>query len=559
MRVFSGGMLSAWLAPVAAMAALSVPRLPVALLQVQVPHLDSADREAWARDLGKNLASDSAFLVYDLRTPHGAELDRALASGTMPEALGRRLSGGLIRFGLTVQCREENAFDDDASLVCRFVSWNLDQGVPAAADSAAFVADLLDRPADLQTVLTDRLHALLLGDTTPAAAGPALTLFRSARPARLLRGDAITARGTISALPLGGTLQTGDMPAPAAAGIGAYDFFLYPHSSYTYLLPGVLRLNRGELGVMRRRDTAGFAAPPKSRVYARLGSALWKTTARLGAMDSAGRVWRALGRLAALDSSDFAAGRAAGVLQLPPAHPLCTTLAKLAARDSGLLVIQTLAQIAALDSSRLLWSGFGRASGLDSNAAVWQGIAALAVADSGAFWPAAALLSAHGDALMLTPSCVLRGRPALLWLQHTGDWTRVELPQGTLLALPVLSSEEPWVLQDGAWAETRGFALQSGTLTLEQSNAIAARLNRAAPHDDQNGVTEFLARRRRAGHSIPTFAPGVQEYMRETLSEIGAAPGDLNAEPDWPPLGLAPETGRHASGCYLCRPDRLGP
>lgn len=548
-----------WIAAFPA-AAFSAARIPIAVLHVDLPDLDSVGREDWAKDLGNNLALDSAFLVYDARARNAAALDKAFEGGsTLEDELRARVHGGVIRYGLSVRCHLEDAYREDALLACRFSSTDLKNG-ETNRDSADFEVGLLRSPTTLKPILTEKLRALLTGGKPPPREqGSTMHLVSAAKPARLIRNQEIRVRGAVDALPLGTTLRTGDMPGCALIKADGYYFVLFPHSSYSQLLPGVLSLNEGILGVVRAGDTATLASQLKSAVLGDRSRELWKTVAQLAAFDSGHQVWNALKKIAALDSPAIVAGHFRPALALDPARPAARALEKLAALDSGILVLRALADISALDSSALMWQGIGRVTGSDT-ARIWDRLAGIAIPDSNSVWRQIGLLSRHGDALILTPSSVLRGRVDVAQVEQRGNLTRVELPRGEMLVLPVLSAQEPAVLRDLEWGETRGFAAQTGRLSEARGDRVGEKLTQALPHAEQGALAGLLPGKLFArGRGIPTFAPEVQAHFAEVLAEIGAAPDVLRAEPAWPPLGEAPETGSYASGCYLCRPNRLGP
>ena len=91
-----------------------------------------------------------------------------------------------------------------------------------------------------------------------------LKLKVPARPAMLIRGLAILRKGSISEIPIGATLVIGDAPGPIVMSIENIHYVLYPHSSYTYMLPKVVQLNKGTLGILKGVDSASIEGKLRS-------------------------------------------------------------------------------------------------------------------------------------------------------------------------------------------------------------------------------------------------------------------------------------------------------
>jgi hypothetical protein len=520
--------------------------------------LDSASKEEFIRELGRSLASDSLFLVYDARARHAAELDRLFREGEIPnDELRKRVHGGEIALGLFVRCRLEETYREEASLSCAAGALDLRNGGIAGRDSALFIAGLLRRTQALQSALVASLRDLVLGKPeAPKSQGPALRLIQEARPARLLRQESILARGGLDSIPVGFTLNTGDMPKPALARVEDYYLVLYPHSSYSYVLPGVLCLNRGTLGLIRGDDTTRTAAGEKSGKRLEKSNALWKTVGQLAALDTHNTVWKALGKAAASDSQSSVSQAAKQGAGLNSTHPAIRVMEKLAALDGGEAALRALVEVAALDSSNLIWKGIGKSSLLDGNHQVWRRLADIPP-HAGSLWREIGLLSQQENILVLTPSCVLRGRPKTAQIRHTGSLTRVEMPQGEVMALPILSSQQPAPLHDLEWGETHGFAWERGKLSARGGDRLTAQLTEVLPRSDGLDLTDFLPGKLFArGRAVATPGEAVQRYFLRAFGELGATPDYLLREP---PSGAAAEKGSDASGCYLCRPNRVDP
>ena len=65
-------------------------------------------------------------------------------------------------------------------------------------------------------------------------------------------------------IPLGATLVIGDAPKLIVLTMENVHFILYPHSSYTYLLPKVVQLNSGTLGIIKGVDSASIEGKLRS-------------------------------------------------------------------------------------------------------------------------------------------------------------------------------------------------------------------------------------------------------------------------------------------------------
>src|SRR5690606_8836126 len=111
-------------------------------------------------------------------------------------------------------------------------------------------------------------------------------------------------RGAVSELPLGATLVVGDAPGPFLAGTGGVQYVFYPQSSYTYLLPRVLQLNQGSLGIVKGSDSSSMESRGRP-VATDSSNPIWKSLGQVSALDSTNLLWRKLGEIGSLDSNSI--------------------------------------------------------------------------------------------------------------------------------------------------------------------------------------------------------------------------------------------------------------
>lgn len=207
------------------------------------------------------------------------------------------------------------------------------------------------------------------------------------------------------------------------------------------------------------------------------------------------------------------------------------------------VIANSLIQSTRLDSANLLWRTLGQAVGSDSSK----------VKSNMAAW--------RDSAVWLTPSCVIRGRPKLAMIRHEGSETLIELVQGEIAVLPLLSSREAVLMLPLQQGSTRGFSIDTAKMSERRSEKLSTELTALASSQSGLSLGELLPARlfnRRRTH--PVLSLEVQEFLAGELRGVDAAPRRLGP-PAWDAFGtLNPMSpGKNEAGCYLCRPDRLGP
>jgi hypothetical protein len=220
-----------------------------------------------------------------------------------------------------------------------------------------------------------------------------------------------------------------------------------------------------------------------------------------------------------------------------------------------------LLQAARLDSNNIIWQNLGHLTSLDSSNFVWKKFTQMASLDSGLIWHKLGLLAYQDSTVILTPACVIRGRPEVLQIQHEGGETKIELIQGDVAALPLLSSQNALSIPILNQAVTRGFALENTPMQDKRAESISASLAAIATQKTGKSLAELLPGRIFSQRpTLQTWSLDAQDFLGEEMAEMDLHPERL-APPNWNAQGsLKPLTpGKYEAGCYLCRPDRLGP
>lgn len=549
-------MLAAlWLAPRA------WAKIPVSVLGVYVEGKDSDFVEGLGWDLSQALADDTAFLVFDLRKKNAGYLDSAHASGRIrePKFLAA-LSGDRVKLGLLMHCPELKE-----EYRCFLEALDMQGAGPPLKDTlhvlleagqkrklfgqaaaAAFAGKL---KAKSRTALPAQERLAVLKLRTPA------------RPAMLIRGLAILNKGTIAEVPLGTTLVIQDAPGPVAVSIENVHYLLYPHSSYTYLLPKVVQLNDGTLGILKGVDSASIEGRLRSAAALDQSNLIWRTLTKVAALDTSNLIWKGLGRVTSLDSHNLILKNLQRITSLDSNNVLFKTLGKATALDSSNLLLRTLAQVAALDTSNLIWRGLGQVSALDSNNLIWRKLGEVATLDGNSIWSKLGLLAFQDQLVVLTPSFIVRGQPQAVLLRHEGNVSTVEVVKGNVSAQPLLSSVEPAALGPMRVARTRGYSLKLERLNPMRADRLLREFDVLDPNKGSRPFAIFLPGKLfGAGAALHTADRSIQSFVAGEFQELDMETDVLSSEKEgWSEFPGTLRTGAQEAGCYLCSPDRLGP
>lgn len=283
--LFLLGLVGATVPPAAA-------RIPVAVLGAWVEGQDSLYSAGLAQDLGQALAEDTALLVYDLRARHGRRLDSVQAAVGLDKApeLLSALSGGQVRWGLAVACRAERREDDGGDFLCLPTLLSMKDARRVPLDTLRFLPEAAGKRKQVGQGLALRFASHFRPARAPAPA--VLKLSAPANPALVVRDLEILRRGSIAEVPLGATLVLGDAPGPVVLAGESVHFILYPGSAYTFLLPRLVRLHSGALGLLRNADSGSVAW--RSEAEAAGDSAGLGGLVLAASRDGADSLWRRL-------------------------------------------------------------------------------------------------------------------------------------------------------------------------------------------------------------------------------------------------------------------------
>ena len=537
------------------------PKIPISVLGAYVEGKDSDFTEGLSADLAQALAEDTSLLVFDLRQKNAGYLDSAHAAGRLrgPSLLSA-LAGNRLKWGLLMECLELKE-----EYRCFLEALDMQGSGPSPKDT---LHALLEARAKRKlfgqaaaAVFARRLKAKGSGPLPDHNRLASLKLGSPARPAMLTRGLAIFERGAIAEVPLGATLVIGDAPGPITASIENIHYLLYPHSSYTYLLPKVVQLNEGALGILKGIDSASFEGRVRSAAALDQSNLIWRTLTQVAALDSSNIIWRGLGRMTSVDSHNLILKNLQKIAALDSGNVLFKTLGKVTAMDSSNLLLRTLAQVAALDTTNMIWKGLGQVSALDSTNYLWRKLGEVATLDSHSVWSKLGLLAFQDQSVVLTPSFIVRGRPQAVLLRHEVDLSTVEVVKGALTAQPLLGSGEPAAVGAMRVARTRGYALKQERLNPARADRLLREFDAFDPNRGSRPFAMFLPGRLfGAGAALRTVDRSMQSFMAGEFRELDMEMDILSSEKEgWTEFSGTLRTGANEAGCYLCSPDRLGP
>lgn len=550
-----------------ALAALPVrAKFAISVLGTWVDAQDSAFCENLAKDLGQALADDTAMLVYDLRAKHGRILDSVQAREGIDKAgFLAAMAGGQVGWGLTVECRAEKQEDDRGDYICRLGVFDLRRGKRMPLDSVRFLPEAAEKRKKLGQSLARPFITHFLPKRMGAPSMGNLKVNPPANPAMLVRDMQVLRRGPISEVPLGATLVIGDAPGLLVISMENMHYILYPNSSYTYLLPKVVQVNRGSLGILRGIDSASLAGRLNSATALDSSNVIWRNLAKVAALDSSNLIWRSLGKVTSLDSNNVILNnmltkQLGKVTALDSTNVLFKTLSQAAAMDSTNLVFRTLAQVAAMDTSNLVWKGLGKVSSLDSGNYLWQKLGQIASLDSNSIWRKLGLLAFQESTIVLTPSFIARGLPQAVLIRQEGSVSAMEVVRGSMVAHPLLGSQPPEQVGALRVVRTRGFALKQERMNPLRGDRIVREFETANPSRGNRTLASFLPGKLFAvGASLRTPDRPIQTLIsgefREMDMEVDVLSSERDGWSDFPTF----RTGAQEIGCYLCSPDRIGP
>lgn len=537
------------------------PKIPAAVLGTYVEGKDSDFTEGLSADLAQALAEDTALLVFDLRKQNAGYLDSAHAAGRIRErAFLSALSVKRVKWGLLMECLELKE-----EYRCFLEALDMSGSAPSPGDTLHVLLE-----AGSKRKLFGQAAAGAFARRLKSKAGAAppepdrlgvLKLRTAARPAMLVRGLAILKKGAISELPLGSTLVIRDAPGPIAVSIENIHYLLYPHSSYTYLLPKVVQLNEGTLGILKGVDSGSIEGKLRSAAALDQSNLIWKTLTKVAALDSSNLIWRGLGNVASLDSHNLILKNLQRITALDSGNVLFQTLGKVTALDSSNLLLRTLTQVAAMDTSNLIWKGLGQVSALDSTNYLWRKLGEVATLDSNSVWSKLGLLAFQDQCVILTPSFIVRGRPQAVLLRHEGNVSTLEVVKGSVTAQPLLTSGEPATIGAMRLARTRGYSLKQERLNAVRADRLLREFEALDPNKGSRPFALLLPGRLfGAGAALRTADRGMQSFVAGESRELDMEMDVLSSEKEgWSDFPGTLRTGSQESGCFLCSPGRLDP
>jgi len=350
-------------------------------------------------------------------------------------------------------------------------------------------------------------------------------------------------------------------PGPVAVSIENVNYLLYPHSSYTYLLPKVVQLNEGAWGILKGVDSASIEGRLRSAAALDQSNLIWKTLTKVAALDTSNLIWKGLGRVTSLDSHNLILKNLQRVTSLDSNNVLLKTLGKATALDTSNLVLRTLAQVAALDTSNLIWKGLGQVSALDSTNVLWRKLGEVATLDGNSIWSKLGLLAFQDQLVVLTPAFIMRGQPQAVLLRQEGNVSSVEVVKGNVNVQPLLSSIAPATLGPMRLARTRGYALKTERLNPMRADRLLREFDALDPNKGSRPFAIFLPGKLfGAGAALHTADRGIQSFVAGEFQELDMETDVLSSEKEgWSEFPGTLRTGAQGAGCYLCSPDRLGP
>ena len=534
----------------------------MSVLGAYVDGRDSAYSDGLSRDLSQALAEDTSMLVFDIRKKNGAALDSAHATGTLARAaLLAPMNGNTVKWGLLMECAELKE-----EYRCRLQALDMNNAASKVLDTLHVLLEAGEKRKPFAQAAA-RAYASHFQSGQPGKSDPSkpslgtLKLKVPANPAMLIRGLAIIRKGSISEIPIGATLVIGDAPRLIVLTMENVHFILYPHSSYTYLLPKVVQLNSGALGIIKGVDSASIQGKLRSATAMDQSNLIWKALTKVAALDSSNLIWQGLGKVTSLDSQNLILRNLQKVTAMDTNNPLYKTLGKVTALDSSNLLLRTLSQVAAMDSSNLVWKGLGQVSALDSTNPIWRKLGEIASLDSNSIWRKLGLLAFQDASVVLTPSFIARGQPQAVMFRQEGSISTMEVVKGTMSAQPLLSSQE--AMQIGAMrvVRTRGYSMKQERLNPSRGDRIIREFETIDPNKGSRPFAMFLPGKLfGAGSSLRTADRSMQSFVSSGARELDMEIDLLSSEKEgWAEFGGTFHTGAQESGCYLCSPDRLGP
>lgn len=542
-------------------------KFPVSVLGAWVEGQDSAYCDNLSKDLGQALADDTALLVYDLRAKHRRRIDSAQSSPGLEKSgdLLSAMSGGQVKWGLAVECRAEKKEDDRGDYICRLGVLSMKDGRRIPLDTVRFLPEAAEKRKKLGQSLSRPFMTHFIPRRADAPSMGSLKLNPPANPAMLVRDMQVIRRGPIAEVPLGATLVIGDAPGLLVISMENMHYILYPNSSYTYLLPKLVQVNSGSLGILRGIDSSSLAGRLKSATALDSSNLVWRNLAKVAAMDSTNLVWRSLGKVSSLDSNNILLNnlitRQLGkVTSLDSTNLLLKTLGQATAMDSSNLIFRTLSQVAALDTTNLVWKGLGKVSSLDSSNYLWQKLGQIASMDSNSIWRKLGLLAFQESTIVLTPSFIARGLPQTVLIRQDGSVSAMEVVRGSMVAHPLLGSQPPEQVGALRVVRTRGFALKQERMNPLRGDRIVREFESVNPARGNRTLANFLPGKLFAvGASLRTPDRPIQTFISGEFREMDMEVDVLSSEREgWSEPGPF-RTGAQESGCYLCSPDRMGP
>ncbi len=531
-------------------------KVPVSVLGAYVEGRDSSYNEGLSRDLAQALAEDTSMLVFDLRKKNSGALDSAHAKGTLGQAnLLAPMNGNTVKWGMVMDCEEMKE-----EYRCKLDVLDMTTAVGKPMEILHVLLEAGEKRKPFAQAASQSFAAALQVKKADAPAMGTLKLKVPANPAMLIRGLAIIRKGSISEVPLGTTLVIGDSPRLIVISMDNVHFVLYPHSSYTYLLPKVVQLNSGTLGIIKGVDSTSIEGKLRSATALDQSNLIWKTLTKVAAMDSSNLIWKGLGKVTSLDSHNLILHNLQKVTSLDTNNILFKTLGKVTALDSSNVLLRTLSQVAALDTSNLVWKGLGQVSALDSTNLIWRKLGEVASLDSNSIWRKLGLLAFQDASVVLTPSFIVRGQPQAVLFRHEGSISTMEVVKGNMSAQPLLSSQEPVSIGAMRVVRTRGYSLKQERLNPMRGDHIIREFETVDPNKSTRPFAMFLPGKLfGAGSSLRTADRSIQSFIVSGSRELDMEMDVLSSEKEgWTEFGTF-QSGSQESGCYLCSPDKLGP
>jgi hypothetical protein len=532
-------------------------KVAVCVLGAYVEGRDSLFNEGLARDMGQSLADDTSLLVFDLRRKNAHSLDFAHANAGIAQlSLLSPMNPNQVKWGLIAECLELKE-----EYRCQLQAVDMFTARIRPPDTLHVLLEAGEKRKLFSLAIIRPFEASFAAKKADAPALGTLKLKVPANPAMLIRGLEILHKGAISEVPAGTTLVIGDAPHLVVISMENIQYVLYPNSSYTYLLPRVVQLNQGTLGIFKGLDSSSVEGKLRQATTLNQNNLIWRTLTQVAALDSSNLLWKGLGKVTSLDSHNLILKSLQKVTALDSNNVLLKGIGKVTTLDSSNLLLRTLTQVAALDSSNLVWKGLGQVSSLDSNNVIWRKLGEIASMDSNSVWRKLGLLAFQDNSVVLTPSFIARGQPQAVLFRHDGSISTMEVVKGTMAAQPLLSSQNPSEVGALRSVRTRGYSLKQERLNQMRADRILREFESVDPGRGSRSFAMFLPGRLfGVGSALRTADKSVQTFMVSESREMDMEMDVLSSEKEgWGEFGSTFHTGAQESGCYLCSPDRLGP